>query len=261
MKKFAPLILLICASASAELTGPVARIVIPAAGSVAGLNGTFFHSEIAVFNYRQTAQNVALQWLPQGQSGIGETALVIGIQPLSGVFSQDFVSEVLHRGGLGAITVTALTPDFQPDPNGALVVTSRIWSPQASNPMGTVSQTFPAIDATKINSTSVAILGQRISDQYRTNVGIVNLSTSEQVFEVLQNSDDPTFAPVLQTVTVPPRAMQQVTLQNNRAAVLQVRVRSITAIDPRDWVAYGSSVDNVTGDSWSSLGLTAVISP
>jgi len=89
----------------------------------------------------------------------------------------------------------------------------------------------------------------------------VNLSTAEQTFEVLQNSDDPTFAPLLQTVTVPPRSMQQVTLQNTRVAALQVRVRSLTAIDPRQWVAYGSSVDNVTGDSWSSLGVATVVTP
>ena len=261
MKKFALLFLFVSASAYAQLTAPAARILVPAAGSVQGLNGTFFHSDIAIFNYRQVAQTVALQWLPQGVSGVGEAATIITIPALSGVISQDFVNDILHRSGLGAILVSAVTTDLQPDPGGALFVTSRIWTPQAGNPTGTVSQTFPTIDTTRINSSNVAILGQRISEQYRANVGIVNLSTSTQTFEVLQNSDDPTFAPVLQPVTVPARSIQQVTLQNNRATALQVRVRATTIVDPSLWVAYGSSVDNVTGDSWSSLGVAVAVAP
>ncbi|MEK6373380.1 MAG: hypothetical protein AABO58_11870 [Acidobacteriota bacterium] len=249
------------ASAHAQLTAPAPQVLVPAAGSVAGLNGTFFRSDIAVFNYRHSDQNVAFQWLPQGQSGLAETITQITIPGLSGIISEDFVNNNLHRSGLGAMVVTAVGQDGQPDPLGALFVTSRIWTLQAGNSQGTVSQTFPTIDTSRINSSNVAILGQRVSSQYRANVGIVNLSTSEQTFEVLQNSDDPTFAPLLQTVIVPPRAVQQVTLQNTRVAALQVRVRAITAVDPRQWVTYGSSIDNVTGDSWSSLGVITVVTP
>ena len=248
-------------SAHAQLTAPAPQILVPAAGSVAGLNGTFFRSDIAIYNYRQSAQTVVFQWLPQGQSGLAEQVRQITIPGLTGIISEDFVNSILGRSGLGAIVITAVGQDGQPDPLGALFVTSRIWTPQADKPDGTTSQTLPTIDTTKINSTNLAILGQRLSPQYRVNVGVVNLSTAEQTFEVLQNSDDPTFAPLLQTVTVPPRSMQQVTLQNTRVAALQVRVRSLTAIDPRQWVAYGSSVDNVTGDSWSSLGVATVVTP
>ena len=34
---------------------------------------------------------------------------------------------------------------------------------------------------------------------------------------------------------------------------LQRLRKTLAGIDPHLWVAYGSSVDNVTGDSWSSL--------
>jgi len=261
MKKVALLSFLLTASAYAQLTAPAPQILVPAAGSVAGLNGTFFRSDIAIFNYRQSAQNVVFQWLPQGQSGLAETLTQITIPGLSGIISEDFVGSRLLRSGLGSIVISAVGQNGQIDPLGALFVTSRIWTPQAGNSQGTVSQTFPTIDTSRINSSNVAILGQRISAQYRANVGIVNLSTTEQTFEVLQSSDDPTFAPVVQTVTVPPRALQQVTLLNNRSAVLQVRVRALTALDPQQWVAYGSSIDNVTGDSWSSLGVVTVVTP
>lgn len=261
MKKVAFLALLLTSAAHAQLTAPAPQILVPAAGSVGGLNGTFFRSDIAIYNYRESNQNVVFQWLPQGRSGLAETIVQIGIPGRSGIISEDFVGSILNRGGLGAIVITAVRQDGQPDPLGALFVTSRIWTPQADKPEGTTSQTFPTIDTADINSSNVAILGQRVSNQYRANVGIVNLSTSEQTFEVLQNSDDPTFAPLLQTVTIPPRAMQQVTLFNMRVAALQVRVRALTALDPRQWAAYGSSIDNVTGDSWSSLGVVTVLTP
>lgn len=263
MKKLLPLfILLLCVSAQAQLTAPAPQVLVPAAGAVAGLNGTFFRSDIAIYNYRNAAQNVLVQWLPQGTSGVGTSAKLITINALSGIISDDFVTNVLGVSGLGSVMITAvLNSSGDPDANGSLFVTSRIWSPQAGNPDGTVSQTLPTVDTSKINSTNVAILGQRVSEQFRTNVGIVNLSTSSQTFEVLQNSDDPTFAPVLQTVTIPARSMQQVQLQNSRATALQIRVRSLTEVDPRQWIAYGSSVDNRTGDSWSSLGVATVVRP
>jgi hypothetical protein len=254
-------LLFLAVSAQAQLTAPAPQILVPAAGSVAGLNGTFFRSDIAVYNYRQSAQNVVFRWLPQGRSGVGESITAMILPGLSGVISEDFVANRLGRSGLGAILITAVGQDGQFDPLGALFVTSRIWTPQADKPEGTVSQTLPTIDTSKINSSNLAILGQRVSSQYRANVGIVNLSTASQTFEVLQSSDDPTFAPVLQTVTIDPRSMQQVTLQNTRSAALQVRVRSITVVDPGLWVTYGSSLDNVTGDSWSSLGVVTVVTP
>ena len=163
-----------------------------------------------------------------------------------------------HQTGLGAILVTALNTDVTTtptvDPNGRLVVTERIWTPQPGT-TGTVSQTFPTLPTSDISSSAPAILGQRIDDRYRTNVGIVNLSSSEVSFDVLQNSDDPTFATVVQTVTVPPFAMQQVSAQNFHATALQIRVTPRSAINSNQWVVYGSSVDNVTGDSWSSVGI------
>jgi hypothetical protein len=42
---------------------------------------------------------------------------------------------------------------------------------------------------------------------------------------------------------------------------LQIRVTATTPINAGQWVAYGSTVDNVTGDSWSSLGMTISASP
>jgi hypothetical protein len=91
----------------------------------------------------------------------------------------------------------------------------------------------------------------------RTNIGIVNLDPqNERTFDIM-----PSTAPLVdppngsQPVTVPPFSMQQVALRLNAppGPVLQIVVQPRPGINPRLWAAYGSSVDNTTGDSWSSL--------
>jgi len=118
MKKLSLLLLFLSVSAYAQLTAPAAQIVIPAAGSVAGLNGTFFRSDIAVFNYRDVPQNVAVQWLPQGISGQSVQTRLITIAARSGIISEDFVANILQQTGLGAIVFTAVTSEAAPDANG-----------------------------------------------------------------------------------------------------------------------------------------------
>ena len=260
MKTLAFVLAIVATSGFAQLHGPTPQLLIPAAGSVAGSNGTFFHSDIAIYNYRNADQMVVLQWLPRGTSGLTQPTVQLHLNPLSGIISADFVADFMHQSGLGAIRVTAVNASGQFDFDGRLVATDRIWTPQPGV-NGTVSQSFPTLATTDVNSTTPAILGQRISDQYRANVGIVNLSGSDVTFDVLQNTDDPNAGPTVQTITVPAFAMQQISLLNTKASALQIRVTPRTAISAGEWVTYGSSVDNVTGDSWSSLGMTITPTP
>src|SRR5947208_13802018 len=100
MKKFIFLLLTAAAtSAFAQLRGPAPQILVPAAGSVQGSNGTFFHSDIAIYNYRNESQTILLQWLPRGTSGLTGTLVQMRLSPLSGVISEDFVAFFLHQTG------------------------------------------------------------------------------------------------------------------------------------------------------------------
>ena len=269
MKRFLPAIFFLLATAAfAQLRGPTNQILISAAGSTQGLNGTFFHSDISIMNYRNAEQQVSLQWLPQGASGGSIPPRVITIPALSGIISEDFVVTVMQQTGLGAILITAVTSTGSLDPGGLLYVTSRIWSPQPDKPNGTVSQTFPPLATGALNAASqVFILGQRIDSRYRTNVGIVNLDpVNERTFDIQQSCNPPPILPVgpctiTTTVTVQPLSMQQVALPSAPATVLQILISPRPGIDPRLWAAYGSSVDNVTGDSWSSLAFPLLWAP
>lgn len=240
------------------LRGPTNQILFTAAGSIAGNGGTFFRSDISLFNYRDVAQNVRFLFLKQGQDGNTTLVQFRTLNARTGIVSEDFIREVLNESGLGALLITAVTAAGDIDTGGLLYATQRIWTPQPGS-TGTTSQTFPAIPAGALNAaSSVTILGQRLDSRYRTNVGIVNLDpTAPRTFDILQNTDDPTlapgFAPVQTTVTVQPLSFSQVSLPNFRSMSLQIVVTPRTPINPQTWAAYGSSVDNVTGDSWSQL--------
>lgn len=231
------------------------QFLLPGAGSVAGANGTFFHSDITLLNYRNADQRVAFQWLPEGATTT-TAPIFMTVHALSGVVSEDFVGQILQLNGLGSLIVSGVNPDGTPDPNAQLYLTERVWTLQPGS-SGTVSESFPALPLSEINITAATILGQRIDARYRTNVGIVNFDTADRQFDIVQTTDDPANPQVTTTVTVPAMSMLQTGLPSNPATALQIVVRPRGTIDTTKWAAYGSTVDNVTGDSWSSLGFQA----
>jgi hypothetical protein len=169
MRRLLPgIILLFSTTTFAQLRGPTIQILISAAGSVQGANGTFFRSDISLINYRGQDQLVSLQWLPQRDVGGAEIApQVIMLRAGGAVISEDFVASVMQQSGLGAIVITAVTSTGSIDPGGLLYATERIWSPQPDKPTGTVSQTFPVLAIGALNAApQVMILGQRADDRY-----------------------------------------------------------------------------------------------
>ena len=236
------------------MTSPAPQLLFAGSGSAQGANGTFFHSDITVLNYRTVAQRVAFTWLPNGQPAGAPTILTIG--PSSGLISEDFVGTILGQSGLGALLITGVDANGNFDPGALLYATERVWTPQPGT-NGTTSQSFPAIATSDINLIRATILGQRIDARYRTNVGIVNLDTVDRSFNITQTTDDPNAPTNTAMVTVPARSMVQVPLANLSAAALQILVQPLVEINPTLWMTYGSSVDNTTGDSWSSLGFQA----
>src|SRR5258708_20340548 len=257
MRKLSLAAILIFAAAAANAQLVVTRssapaILVPAAGSVQGANGTFFRSDLTVLNYRSSSQNVQFQWMPQGSSGSGVAPLVLAIAPLSGVNSEDFVATILHQTGLGAIVITGVTSTGAADPNAQLVATSRIWTPQPNATTGTNSQQFNGIPLSAINSGTLSLIGQRRDDPYRPNVGIVNPDTQTQTFRVDVLSSAGTES---QLVIIPYQSLAQVSLPGpNSTLPLQILVSSASSSPTTAFMAYGSAVDNGTGDARSSLG-------
>lgn len=256
-------VLLLALPAAAQLRGPTNQILIPAAGAVQGANGTFFRSDITLTNFRNAAQQVQLRWLPEtsGTTAPPQITATITLPANSGVSSEDFVTNYLNQTGLGSILITGVTSTGAVDTGALLFATDRIWSNQPGT-SGTVSQTFPIVPVGALNpAAQVIVLGQKINSQYRSNVGLVNLDPNfPRTFDIAQSTEAANPVATTMTVTVAPMSMLQVPLLNSPASALQVIVSPRVDAVPspgynNQWVAYVSSVDNVTGDSWSNLAM------
>jgi hypothetical protein len=238
--------------------GAAPQILLPAAGSVQGANGTFFRSDINLVNYSSHDQTVELRWLPQFVTGNGVSVKRMTISALSGVNSEDFVGSVMQQSGLGSILITGISIEGAGDPTAVLYATSRIWSNQPGLSNGTVSQTFSAIPAGSIHSTRLSIIGLRRDARYRLNVGVVNLdAVNEQRFQIVVRGTSASVAEVT-FVTVPPLSMVQSSFVGPPLDNVQIAIDNVSAsARSNTWTAYGSSVDNTTGDGWSEIGYIA----
>jgi hypothetical protein len=228
------------------------QILIPAAGSVAGGNGTFFRSDVTIVNFTARAVTINVRWLPQ--PGGTPTSATLDIAASSGIRSSDFVHDYLNQSGLGAILLTPVTGTGSIDTGALLNVTSRIWTPQPGT-AGATSQNFPGIPTSAINTPSGLIFGMGgadAPDRYRVNVGIVNLSSADQDFVVTLPPGATSYL-----VHVPALGMQQIALGSGFSITQQIQIQNGTPSGTRsnNWVAYGSTVDNVTGDAWSDLAI------
>jgi len=263
MKLVLSLVFIVLAtSAFAEVVQPIGaspQVLIPAAGNIAGANGTFFKSDITIVNLRNSDQNVLLQWLPQ-PGGTGP-AILITIHALSGIRSADFVHDTFNLTGLGAIIVTGIVDPVvlrppSPDPGARLFVASRIWTPQPGT-NGTTSQNLSTVPVSTINTPAATIFGVGGADSpadYRVNVGIVNVDPNKTQTFVVSYPAGSGAPPTSITVVLPPLTMQQVA-----AATLfggqQISISNVTSSGSNLWTAYASTVNNVTGDAWSELAV------
>src|ERR1700682_1552534 len=162
MHRISLVLLMIAGAVAADAQMVVTRssaasILIPAAGSVPGGNGTYFRSDLTLLNYRSSDQRVQIQWLPQNVPGRTVAPVVLTITALSGLHAEAFVASILHQTGLGAIVITGVTASGAADPNAQLVATSRIWSPQPNAASGPNSQQFTGIPIADINSSTLSI--------------------------------------------------------------------------------------------------------
>jgi len=138
-------------------------------------------------------------------------------------------------------------------------VSSRIWTTQPGS-TGTTSQSFPAIAADTIHTHVRALVsaagGAEDAANYRVNIGVVNLDPkNSQTFFVYIDTGSAT--PAGETFTIPPLSMQQIPMGNGLAPAADIFIENITAAATQSdaWIAYGSTVDNVTGDAWSEMAV------
>ncbi len=253
---------LVASTAIAGLIQPLKnapQILVPAAASTPGANGTFFRSDITIANFASHEQMVEIRWLPQAGTGqsVAKTITLDGSGPNSVIRSADFVHDYLAQTGLGAILVTGVDAAGAMDPNARLYVAERVWTPQPGT-TGTTSQSLPTIPTTAAHTVGPAAIPAmgipNSSGTYRTNLGIVNLdATNPQTFTLTWILESIPDKPAVVVLTVPPLSM----IQGAFAPIEITSIENTTPTETRStsWVAYGSTIDNVTGDAWSELAV------
>jgi hypothetical protein len=219
--------------------------LIPAAGSLAGNFGTFFRSDVTLANRRSVDQIIAVLWVARGVNNSSSPVQRFTLRANTTTVISDFVSRSLGKSGLGSIVVIAQDSAGNVDTLGQIDGFSRIWTNQPGAP-GTVSQDFPPVGVQDSLATSYGY-GLRQDEQYRTNVGLVNLYETAQTFTIAVSGlrGSTTF-----TVTVQPYSMEQPALPAGIYGDLYLRISSGPNLNW--WSAYGTSVDNITGDGWVS---------
>lgn len=229
-----------------EVDGREDAFVIPIAGNAAGGNGTYFRSDVSIANYRSISQRIAVGWLAAGQDNRAAGLAYFNLPANTTVVQENFVGNSLGKSGLGAILVMAVDAAGNLDTAALLDGTSRIWTPQPGS-AGSVSQTFDGVTATdSIGSLTASVIGLRQSADFRANAGIVNLDdvTHTWTIQSLHNG-------ALTFITVPPLSVVQAPVTSGSgsgAGHLAFTMKS----DGFGfwWTAYGTSVDNRTGDGW-----------
>jgi hypothetical protein len=224
-------------------------LIFAVVGSTAGAGGTFFRSDVTLVNNRSVAQNIAGFYFPAGAGCSNARTATLRMPAFSWVQYNDFVSQFFNSSGLGSVVIFAVNSNGDFDSLGNIDGFSRIWTP-ISGFSGTASQSFPAVALSSYPSTQY-IYGVRHDSAFRTNVFIFNYlpnsTGSTRTFSVFVGSGSGQTAS--NNLAVTPCSLSTWSLPASNMGVLSI------AVTPPDslggWYAFGSTVDNLSGDNWS----------
>jgi hypothetical protein len=224
------------------------RLIFPVAGKVEGASGVVYQTEITLLNLRTSTQLYEVRWLdPHGVVDPAEELAVFSLGPYSFRSISDFVGQQLQRSGIGAVVVTAVTADGRRDEEAMIHGTARIWH-RADFFSGTLSQTVPALLHGLRPDFPGYIHGLRQSEQFRSNLGIVNLDLENpRSFRLWVRGENGVRHS--SEIHLAPGATRQMPVPAGPAGTISVVFEPLGA--GGEWVAYGSSVDNVSGSAWT----------
>jgi hypothetical protein len=220
--------------------------LIPIAGNTAASNGTYFRSDVVIANYRASEQRVGVGWMAAGQDNTHSLLTYFTIPSNTVLAQDDFVAQVLGKTGLGGVVVFGVDAIGNNDSTARLDGFSRIWTYQPGS-AGTVSQNFDAVSLLdSIGSLTAYLVGLKQSADFRTNIGVVNLDSVAHVWTAKSVQTG-----AITTISVPPYSVVQTGLAPGSASgVGNVALTLISNGFGFWWSAYGSTVDNRTGDGW-----------
>jgi photosystem II stability/assembly factor-like uncharacterized protein len=229
-----------------------AAFVVPVAGAVRGAGGTLYTTELTLSNTRQSPQVVLVTWLPRGGDGSATSfklTIPSSADPSGGAVRFFELAKAFDLTGIGSLIVMAVDSSDNIDTNASIDATTRIWSLPIDG-RAPISQSVPLARATLFSAHArAAAAGLRHDSQFRTNSGIVNLSSQSHQFTIQIDGER---ANGQLTIEVPAFSLAQVPLPEGDYGALTLDVLADRP-DAR-WLLYGSSVDRTSGEAQMSLG-------
>ena len=240
------------ASASSMLTvvSPLytPKLAVPGQGRLAGSGGSFFKTSFWMTNPLSAETRVRLKYVPStgGSRGGAATSKEVTIPPNQSVAYDDVLAEAF-----GATSDTSGVIIVEVGPGATTpIVTSRTFN---DSPSGTFGQYIPAITLpTTSTEQSAYLYGLGGDTASRSNVGVVNLSSTEELnasVSVLDAAGTQIGSNV--SVTVAPQSFVQVNRLNEAAGAGNLSVftaRIVAASGSSKFFAYASKLDNKTSD-------------
>ena len=177
--------------------------LIPVVAHNSGAGGTYWRSDLYLFNPLASSSVVTLEYLPEARdnSGGGSATASVTLAPFASQTIADLVGTRFGVAqGKGSLAITATRP---------VIAASRCYTTRALG--GTLGFGAPAILPTALHTATRTLPGVRALDNYRTNIGLVTGPFGANVTLRLRNANGQVLA-TNQAVWVPPRSLYQLSL-------------------------------------------------
>jgi hypothetical protein len=241
------LALLIAVSASAK------NMYIPTAGVAPGANGTFWRTDLQIYNPSTTDDiEVSLHFVPQGMDGRfipGRSFRVAkgGVLILNNVVARLWPDTPHIMGSIRIDSDTYTSFEF--------IASSRTYTDSLiGNQPGTHGQFVRALNPAEAKKTTILLHGAATAD-FRTNIGAMNPGLEPATLKVTLLNHDGSVFESREGLTVPPRSMEQWSLSALFGGLYSenalVRIESTVPV-----FTWGSVVDNYSGDAIFVNGVT-----
>ena len=215
------------------------ELVIPAVGRAPGIGGTFWRSDVTLYNPGLTTMTVSLRYLASGQDNRNAIAQTLTLLPLRTVVIPDVAQFLNISSGSGALRVSWSTASGP-------IVTSRTYT--TADGGGTYGQ---SIDPVKSFGNDSYVPGLRADGSFRSNIGFVNGGDLPMTVTATLLSDAGGVIGTAQ-LGLAPRSQVQYSVAALFPAASAPRPGTLTLAAHADGsatlFAYGSIVDNVSGD-------------
>jgi PKD repeat protein len=221
-----------------------AAVVVPGAARAGGVGSSFFRTALWITNPGSTELRTRLRWIPAtgGSSGNAFASRFVNVDP-GRVASWNDVASTLF--GATADTVGMIAVDV-PSGQATPVVTARTYNDAGE--LGTFGQYIPAVAVRSTAAGTLNLRGLRGDSLARTNVGLVNFSTSEVDVRLTVHDSAGHQLGNEVSARVGAGSMVQVNRPNEVAGAPGIELFSVRIPATTPLFAYASKLDNATSD-------------